>query len=89
VVDTRLGGNRSPAKLACAQHPGQIVLFLQKRACQFMFAAEVQCGHNARCHHFGIAHSALRVFFVLQGVQQIGTKTLYEYTVVVHERFLS
>ena len=50
----------------------------------FSIAAKVQSRHNRGGHDFGVTHSALRVFGMMQTLQKIITQTINDYNLCVH-----
>src|ERR1051325_4665240 len=75
-------------ELALAQHAWDVARVCEQRAGRFKVAPEVECCDKGGGHYFGVAHLALRVLVVLEGLQKIIAKAVYCQYRVVH-RFCS
>ncbi len=71
-----------------AKHRRYISWSVQKSSGQGEVAAKVQDSNQGRCHDFGIAHSALGIFPVMNRLQIVVTNAVNDYDLCVHESFL-
>src|SRR5918999_152268 len=69
-------GMQPPIEAALREYPGDGGGLRQQPPGPFQIPAKVQGGHNRGGHHLRVAHSTLRVFSIMQGLQYILTQAI-------------
>ncbi len=69
---------------ALTQHAGHISGCLEKDSRLLQIPSEKPCGYESGRFDFGITHCALRIFLMMQRLQQVVTEAINGYNLLVH-----
>jgi len=76
---------KSTIEAALAQHIRNVMIFIQIAAGPTEITFEVQHRYEGGGHYFGIRHLALRIFVMMQALEQVIAQTKNDYNLCIHE----